>query len=336
MATSTSTARPKNLVCFNRNTSFAINRKNVETLFINCIEYVAGSVAGQSLGYQARGTAIPVVDRTQRFPIFPAAVSVNQKLVDYTYASVDDDRDGFPDNIATSFLGDRNKGQVVRVTSPAETSFQNPSTILSVINPAISAAISQPSVVRVTSPAETSFQNPSNILSVSNRNPALPAAISQPSVVRLTSPAKKPSKVRVVNPATTISNQQQVVRLNSPNKNTVVQPARQVIKQSRRKPQRFVQSVRSPFYTNNLGQQQFVTRSPILSSGSRLDQFFGGLNTVRDRYGRLVVRGNIPATSYTPSFQTVVFDDDLDDIFDDLDILDDDDTFIVNSASFGR
>ena len=302
MATSTSTARPKNLVCFNRNTSFAINRKNVETLFINCIEYVAGSVAGQSLGYQARGTAIPVVDRTQRFPIFPAAVSVNQKLVDYTYASVDDDRDGFPDNIATSFLGDRNKGQVVRVTSPAE----------------------------------TSFQNPSNILSVSNRNPALPAAISQPSVVRLTSPAKKPSKVRVVNPATTISNQQQVVRLNSPNKNTVVQPARQVIKQSRRKPQRIVQSVRSPFYTNNFGQQQFVTRSPVLSSGSRLDQFLGGLNTVRDRYGRLVVRGNIPATSYTPSFQTVVFDDDLDDVFDDLDILDDDDTFIVNSASFGR
>ena len=310
------------------------------------IEYVAGSVAGQPLGYQARGTAIPVVDRTQRFPIMPAAVPVEQKVVDYAYSSVDDDRDGFPDRLTTGILGDRNKGQVVRVTSQAQTSFQNPSNILSVINPAaVPAAISQPSIVRLPSSA----QNPASVLGVINPA-AVPAAISQPSVVRLTSPSRKPSRVRVVNP---ISNQQQVVSLTSPETNTlrsfhnslciVFQPIRQVggfqmIKQSRRKPQRIVQvgqSVRSPFYTNSnqfLGQQQFVTRSPALSSGTRLYPFLGGLNTVRDRYGRLVVRANAP-TSYAPAFQTVVVNDDLEDVFDDLD---DDDTFIVNSATFGR
>lgn len=266
-------------------------------------------MAGQSLGYQARGTAIPVVDRTQRFPVMPAAVSIEQKAVDYAYSSVDEDGDGFPDKISTGISGNRNKGQVVRVTSQAQTSFGNPSTILRVVNDQF--------------------------------NQAAPV-ISQPSVVRVPSTVQNPSKiVRVVNP-NKVATQQQIVRLTNPNKKTVIQPTRQVagyqvVKQTRRKPQ-YVQVgqsiIRSPYYTN-YGQQQFVTRSPVVSSG-RLDQFLGGLNTVRDKYGRLVVRGNKPATSFAPTYQTVVVNDDLDDVFDDLDNLDDDDTFVVDSASFGR
>ncbi len=264
-------------------------------------------MAGQSLGYQARGTAIPVVDRTQRFPVMPATVSIEQKAVDYSYSSVDEDGNGFPDKISTGIFNNRNKGQVVRVTSQAQTSFGNPSTILRVVNDQF--------------------------------NPA--PVISKPSVVRVPSTVQNPSKiVRVVNP-NQVSTQQQVVRLTNPNKKTVIQPTRQVagyqvIKQTRRKPQ-YVQVgqsvIRSPYYSN-YGQQQFVTRSPIVSSG-RLDQFLGGLNTVRDKYGRLVVRGNRPTTSFAPTYQTVVVNDDLDDVFDDLDDLDDD-TFVVDSASFGR
>ncbi len=308
---------------------------------MNYAEYVAGSTNGQAIGFQARGTAIPETNRAQGFPVlYPSAVSVDQKFQDYEYASVDDDRDGFPDNLFDGSFGTRNvvKPNIVRLTgSQAQSTYESTSPILrAVVNPPKVSV--QPSVVRLAS----SSQTPSSVVRVVN-----PARNPQKSVVRLTTPS---NTVRFVNPAQVSNQQQQIVRLNTPK--AVIQPARlaggsyQVVRQ-RQQPQQFVQVaaghqslLRSPsYYTSNYGGQRFVSRSPVRSSG-RLNPFFGGVATtsnVRDHFGSLVIRDNNKlTTSFAPSsVQTVFIDsddfDDLNDFDDDFD--DDDDSFLVGSSA---
>lgn len=295
-------------------------------------EYVAGSTNGQSLGYQVRGTSISETNRAKEFPImYPSVSSVDQRNRDYAYLSVDDDRDGFPDSIFDGSLGIRDKGQpnIVRVTTAsAQTSLENPSQILRVVNPG-KVSSQQPSVVRLSPSSQTSFSNPSN-------------AVQRPSVVRVTSSDQSSYKetsnnVRLVNPAT-ISNQQQVVRLTSPKK-TVIQPTRvsggnyQVIKQNRQRQPKVVSAVsRNPYYSN-YGAQRFVSRPSVSSSGRMNSLLSGKATTVRDNFGRWIVRGN--NNKFVPSIPTVIIDDDdLDDFDDDLDdIFDDDDTFLIDASS---
>lgn len=296
------------------------------------VEYVAGSTNGQSLGYQVRGTSISETNRAKEFPImYPSVSSVDQRNRDYAYLSVDDDRDGFPDSIFDGSLGIRDKGQpnIVRVTTAsAQTSLENPSQILRVVNPG-KVSSQQPSVVRLSPSSQTSFSNPSN-------------AVQRPSVVRVTSSDQSSYKetsnnVRLVNPAT-ISNQQQVVRLTSPKK-TVIQPTRvsggnyQVIKQNRQRQPKVVSAVsRNPYYSN-YGAQRFVSRPSVSSSGRMNSLLSGKATTVRDNFGRWIVRGN--NNKFVPSIPTVIIDDDdLDDFDDDLDdIFDDDDTFLIDASS---
>lgn len=344
-------------------------------LLPNIIEYVAGSIAGRSLGYQARGSAIPVGTRghtAQTFPVLSGPVSLAQKAVDYEYLSVDDDADGFPDRLT-------NQGQnVVRLTSQAQTTLNRPSSsILRVVSPA-PAVVTEPTVVRL--PVNTGTT--SNIVRVVN-----PAAVSntqqtivrlpiqgepQPNIVRVNSGQvathqKQSNIVRVVNP---VSNQQQststrfevptstqasIVRVVNPvtqptavrvapQKNTkissVVQPARlsssgyQVITPNRQRQSQLIQQVvRSPYYSS-YGGQQFVTRNPVYSS-SQFNPFLSGIRTSggssRDSFGRLTGKGSHQLTNFSPSFQTIVVDDDDFD-FDDLNDFDDDDTFVVNSS----
>ncbi|KAI9557622.1 hypothetical protein GHT06_017450 [Daphnia sinensis] len=297
-------------------------------------EYVAGSTNGQSLGYQVRGTSLPEANRAKVFPtMYPSVSSVDQRNRDYAYMSVDDDRDGFPDSIFDGSLGVRDKGQpnIVRVTTaPVQTPLENPSPILRVVKPG-KVSSQQPSVVRISSSSQTSFTNPSD-------------AVQRPSVVRLTSSDQSSYKetsnnVRLVNPAT-LSNQQQVVRLTSPKKTAIVQPTRvsggnyQVIKQNRQRQPKVVTAVaRDPYYSN-YGTQRFVSRPSVLSSARINPLLSGQATTVRDNFGRWIVRGN---NKFVPSIQTVIIDDDdLDDLndFDDLDdIFDDDDTFLIGSSS---
>ncbi|XP_057366907.1 uncharacterized protein LOC130687741 [Daphnia carinata] len=298
-------------------------------------EYVAGSTNGQSLGYQVRGTSLPEANRAKEFPImYPSASSVDQRNRDYAYLSVDDDRDGFPDSIFDGSLGVRDKGQpnIVRVTTaPVQTSLENPSSILRVVKPG-KVSSQQPSVVRLGPSSQTSFTNPSN-------------AGQRPSVVRVTSSDQSSyretsNNVRLVNPAT-ISNQKQVVRLTSPKK-TVIQPTRvsggnyQVIKQNRQRQPKVVSTASSnPFYPN-YGVQRFVSRPPAFSNVRINPLLSGQATTVRDNFGRWIVRGN--SNKFVPSIPTVfIDDDDLDDLndFDDDfdDIFDDDDTFLVDSSS---
>lgn len=268
------------------------------------LEYVAGSINGRTLGYQARGTAIPVTDRAKAFPVV-ASNSLAQKGLDYQYSSVDEDGDGFPDRL-NPVRGNRNKGQsIVRLTSQAATAFDTPSQVVRVVNPTPAVNI-EPTVVRVATPVQTEAPQQS---------------------------------VRVVDPTPVVSQQPAtVVRVTSQKAKSVIQPVRatgfQVIKQSRQRQPQLVQSVvRSPFF-GRFGGQQFVTRTPVVST-SRLNPFIG--TGVRDSFGRLIVRSN-QQSSFNPSIQTIIVDDDD---FDDLDDIndfddDDDDTFIVDSASFGR
>lgn len=302
---------------------------------------MAGSTNGQALGYQARGTAIPETNRAQQFPvIYPSAVSVDQKFQDYEYSSVDDDRDGFPDNVFDGSLGTRNvvKQNIVRLTgNQAQTS----PILRAVVNPAKGSV--QPSVVRLA----TSSQSPSVVRVVN------PVRNTQQSVIRLASGAQTsygtPSNsVRFVNPAQ-VSNQQQIVRLNTPKKKTVIQPARlaaaggyEVVRQ--RQPQ-FVQVgqsvLRSPYYSNYGGGQRFVSRLPVRSSG-RLNPFFGGVaatNVGRDSFGNLMIRdNNKPTATFSPasSVQTVFIDsddfDDLNEFDDDFDDDDQDDAFVAGRS----
>lgn len=62
-------------------------------------EYVAGKLSGRSVGYQARGSLIPIYSREQltTFPVV-RTVSTEQRALDYEYKSVDADEDGFPDD----------------------------------------------------------------------------------------------------------------------------------------------------------------------------------------------------------------------------------------------
>ena len=297
---------------------------------INFIEYVAGSTNGQAIGYQARGTAIPETLRAQGFPVlYPSAVSLDQKYQDYEYSSVDDNRDGFPDNIFEGSFDTRNVGKpnIVRLTgSRAQSSFESTSPILrAVVNP--SKVSVQPSVVRLAS----SYQTPSAVVRVLN-----PSRTTQKSGVRLTPPS---SNFRFVNPAQ-VSSQQQIFRLNTPK--TVIQPARlagggyQVVRQRQPQVVQVDQSpLRSPYYSN-YGGQRFVSRSPVHSSG-RLSPFFGGVGTnARDSIESLMIRdNNKPITNFSQPAQTVFIDsDDFEDL-DDLDVdFDNDDSFLVDSPVF--
>ncbi|XP_046645239.1 uncharacterized protein LOC124335809 [Daphnia pulicaria] len=310
-------------------------------------EYVAGSTNGEAIGFQARGTAIPVTNtRAQGFPVLSSAVSVDQKFQDYEYSSVDDDRDGFPDNLFDGSFGTRNvvKPNIVRLTG-GQTYNENTSPILRAVGNPSKVSV-QPSVVRLA----TASQTPSSVVRVVN-----PGRNTQKSVVRLATPS---NTVRFVNPAQVSNQQQQIVRLSNTAK-SVMQPARlagggyQVVRQRQQQPQQqFVQVaaagqslLRSPssYYTSNYGGQRFVSRSPVRSSG-RLNPFFGGVATttnsnVRDNFGSLMIRDNNKLTStssFAPSsVQTVFIDsDDFDDLNDFDDDFDDDDSFIVGSSAF--
>lgn len=83
---------------------------------IGILEYVAGKLTGRSVGYQARGSHIPVVSREQlnTFPIV-RTVGTNQRALDYEYKSVDADEDGFPDDAPTAAKQTTYEPVVVRV-----------------------------------------------------------------------------------------------------------------------------------------------------------------------------------------------------------------------------
>lgn len=350
-------------------------------------EYVAGSMNGRSVGYQARGSAIPETSRAKEFPVmYPSTASVNQKDRDYEYSSTDDDRNGFPDKVVSHNqeqtnivrLTDTkvptplknpsnivhltspvqttvdNSFNIVRLTTPVETSFENPSNVIRLTSPSQTTFQNPSNTVRITTPPRTisenrlkvvrltqeSPQNPSNVGrltssdQISSENPSELVQFVNPervteqeaSAVRLTSsdqeaPENPSSTVRFVGPT-----QRQVVRLTAPRKKIAFQPTRasndgyQVIMQERQRQPQSVQLDSRPSYYSG---QRFVPRPSPQPSG-RLNPFLSGRATsVRDNYGRWIVRGNNKHARFVPSVQTVfIDDDDLDDF--DYDFDDDD------------
>jgi hypothetical protein len=195
---------------------------------------------GQAIGYQARGTAIPETNRAQAFPVMypPASASVGQKYQDYEYSSVDDDRDGFPDNIFHGSFGTRNTlPNAVRLTgTQVHTSFENPSNVVRLTAPTQTFIENTPSNnVRLTATATPNVVPVVNTVQVSQQQ--------KPFVVRLTSPAGNPSNlVRLTSSGQTsfdrptqavvnrVQQQQKpsVVRLTSPVQTSVQNPSNAV------------------------------------------------------------------------------------------------------------
>ena len=90
---------------------------------------------GQSVGFQARGTLIPIVSgKSQPFPLIRTSTKSvkQQKALDYQYTSVDDNEDGFPDSLPV----DSNAGAGdVRLLSPAKDSYNSATTITRAADP---------------------------------------------------------------------------------------------------------------------------------------------------------------------------------------------------------
>jgi hypothetical protein len=90
---------------------------------------------GQSVGFQARGTLIPIVSgKSQPFPLIRTATKSveQQKALDYQYTSVDDNEDGFPDSLPV----DSNAGAGdVRLLSPTKDSYNSATTITRTADP---------------------------------------------------------------------------------------------------------------------------------------------------------------------------------------------------------
>merc|ERR1712071_57890 len=61
---------------------------------VQVLEYLTGSNAGKSLGFQARGSLVPV----PLIPVIRPKSSPEQKILDFQYSSVDEDEDGIPDS----------------------------------------------------------------------------------------------------------------------------------------------------------------------------------------------------------------------------------------------
>ena len=211
-------------------------------------------MGGQSIGYQARGTALPETNRAQDFPVmYPAtSSSVDQKYQDYEYSSVDDDRDGFPDNIFHGSFGTRNTvpnvvrltgtqtqtsfenpPNIVRLTSPAQSFIETPSSnvrltstsphtspnIVPVVNTVQVTQQQKPSVVRLTSPAQNSFENPSNIvrLTTAGQTSFEKPRQAVPVVNRVQVSQQRPSVVRLTTPTqTSFQNPSNAVRFVNP------------------------------------------------------------------------------------------------------------------------
>merc|ERR1712071_518193 len=60
---------------------------------VQVLEYLTGSSAGKSLGFQARGSLVPV----PLIPVIRPKSSPEQRILDFQYSSVDEDEDGIPD-----------------------------------------------------------------------------------------------------------------------------------------------------------------------------------------------------------------------------------------------
>lgn len=90
MATWTSLAFSKFLVYDDLFFLFSARfKKNEKFLFY--LEYETGKSAGKTLGFQPSGALSP-------FPVIVGAQSPQQKELDFTYSSVDEDEDGMPDD----------------------------------------------------------------------------------------------------------------------------------------------------------------------------------------------------------------------------------------------
>lgn len=176
------------------------------------LEYVAGKLSGQSVGYQSRGTLDSNVGRSgQPFPLVRSASArtAEQRALDYEYNSVDEDEDGIPDKApvrTTSY----NSG-VVRLASPA---YDNTQTTIRLVDPAPAPASApvpvrttnyNSGIVRLTSPAQVSNDNTPTTIRLVDQAPVRTTNYDS-GVVRLTSPVsfdstRQHSSVRVVDPA---------------------------------------------------------------------------------------------------------------------------------------
>ncbi|XP_057374223.1 uncharacterized protein LOC130695111 isoform X2 [Daphnia carinata] len=162
-------------------------------------EYAAGKMAGQSVGFQARGTLLNnAVRSSQPFPFIRASTkSVEQKALDYLYTSVDDDEDGFPDPPPVRSTNDYNAG-VVRISSPAKAAYDIQPTVVRVVNPHVSPFLD----VGVATKARKS-NNAANVRFVSSSKNSYE---SQPTSVRVADPYDATvSDIRVLTPTQTVS-----------------------------------------------------------------------------------------------------------------------------------
>lgn len=147
-------------------------------------EYVAGKMSGQSVGFQSRGTLDVSRNSGSPFPIIRSAQrSVEQKALDYSYSSVDDDEDGFPDVVPIrSAVGYNTGAGVVRLVSQSDQSYDtNPS----IVRLADQVQVTQPTDVRLVAPIKSTVVN-------------------NPAVVRLVDSYAPVSNIRTISPSKTV------------------------------------------------------------------------------------------------------------------------------------
>uniref|UniRef100_A0A0P5RLM4 Uncharacterized protein n=1 Tax=Daphnia magna TaxID=35525 RepID=A0A0P5RLM4_9CRUS len=191
---------------------------------------------GRSVGYQARGSAIPETSRAKEFPVmYPSTASVNQKDRDYEYSSTDDDRNGFPDKVVSH---NQKQTNIVRLTdTKVPTPLKNPSNIVHLTSPVQTTVDNSFNIVRLTTPVETSFENPSNVIRLTS--PSQTTSQNPSNTVRITTPPRTTSENRLnvvrltqESPTTPVEtsfeNPSNVIRLTSPSQTTFQNPSNTV------------------------------------------------------------------------------------------------------------
>ena len=209
------------------------------------------------------------------------------KSLDYQYASVDDDEDGFPDPVPVRSTG------VVRLESPAKVSYETAPVAVRVVDP----VYPQVTDVRVTNPTKTSYETAPTVVRTKPTRIVAPAKSSTydatPTVVRVADPyAAKISDVRLVNPTRTTSYETPAtnVRLVSPSRGSY-RPNFQTV--------RVAPATRVSYQTPNVVR---LTNSDQVTSTGQLDQFLRGIqansrnvNTYDDAAGIASFVGSAPS-----------------------------------------
>ena len=120
----------------------SIHPMDIETI-AQCLDYVAGAVGGQAVGFQSRTSQLP----EQAGPLLPVVRNTpGQRALDFEYSSTDEDRDGFPDNTGgqiRTVVVPQQQTETVRL-APASTP-----TVVRVVEAPAAVAPQQTEVVRL-------------------------------------------------------------------------------------------------------------------------------------------------------------------------------------------